>query len=108
MEVNEIIRKRRLELGLTMKDVAEACNVTEGMVSRWESGYTKNMRRDRIYSLSQILQVSPLVILGMKDYEEEESQEDRVKKFTDVINTMSEAEQDELENMMNYIISKRK
>lgn len=29
---------RRLELGLTQKDIAEAVGVTEATVSRWESG----------------------------------------------------------------------
>lgn len=107
MELKDILRKRRLELGLTMKEVADACQVTEGMVSRWESGYTKNMRRDRIFALSQILRISPLVILGMEDYNDS-NDNNNLKRFTDVISTMDETEQAELMNMMNYIISKRK
>ncbi len=105
MELKDILKKRRLELGLTMKEVADACHVTEGAVSRWESGDTNNMRRDRIFALSQILRISPLVILGMEEYDDDNN---KLKRFTDVISTMNEEEQAELMNMMNYIISKRK
>ena len=105
MDLKDILKKRRLELGLTMKEVADACHVTEGAVSRWESGDTNNMRRDRIFALSQILRISPLVILGMEEYDDGN---DNLKRFTDVISTMNEDEQAELMNMMNYIISKRK
>ena len=48
MEVKDILRNKRLELGLTMKEVADAVGVSEGTVSRWESGKIGNMRRDRI------------------------------------------------------------
>ncbi len=110
MEVNDFIRKRRIELGLMMQDVADAVGVSEATVSRWESGHIDNMRRDKIYALSQVLQVSPLVILGMRDYEEDEDkkEEDRIKRFTDAVSNMTESEQEELENYMKFIISKRK
>ena len=43
---------RRKELELTMKQVAEAVGVSEGTVSRWESGAIANMKRDKIYALA--------------------------------------------------------
>lgn len=64
MEINELLKNRRVELGLTMKDVAAACSVSEGTVSRWESGEIENMRRDKISSLARILQISPIDIMG--------------------------------------------
>ena len=38
MSVQEIIKSRRLELGLTLKEVANALRVSESTVSRYESG----------------------------------------------------------------------
>lgn len=67
MEVFEIIKNRRIELGLTMKDVADAVGVSEGTVSRWESGDIANMRRDRIHALSKVLSIDPAIILGIED-----------------------------------------
>ena len=64
MELKEIIRKRRKELGLTLLDIAKACNVSEATVSRWESGDIGDMKRSRIAALAKILQISPSVIVG--------------------------------------------
>lgn len=65
------IRELREKCGLTQREVANAVGVTEATVSRWESGHINNMRRDKIQSLAKILQVSPLVIMGMKEKDRE-------------------------------------
>ena len=64
MDIKEVLKKRRIALGLTLKDVADAVGVSEATVSRWESGDIANMKRDRIEALSRVLDISPLVILG--------------------------------------------
>ena len=37
MEIRDILRNRRLEMHLTLKQIADAVGVSEGTVSRWES-----------------------------------------------------------------------
>lgn len=64
MEINALIRSRRQELGLTLKQVADAAGVSEATVSRWESGSIGNMRRDRIIALSNVLRLSPSELAG--------------------------------------------
>ena len=54
---------RRNELGLTQKEVAEKVGVSEGTVSRWESGSIANMRRDRIASYAKVLRTTPEFIM---------------------------------------------
>lgn len=65
--VGKLIYDRRTELGITQKEVADFVGVSEATVSRWESGHIDNMRRDRIASLSKILRLSPLAIMGIDD-----------------------------------------
>lgn len=65
--INNRLRERRKELGLTMKEVASAVGVSEGTVSRWESGNIANMGRDKIYALSKILKMSTAEIMGIED-----------------------------------------
>lgn len=67
MDVKSIIKNRRLELGLTMKEVATGCGVSEATISRWESGDIENMRRDKIVSLAKTLRLSPTTIMGWDD-----------------------------------------
>ena len=69
MDVKDVLRNRRIELGMTLKQVADAVGVSEGTVSRWESGDIDNMRRDRIAALSKVLRLDPLIIMGMEAVE---------------------------------------
>ena len=55
VSVQEIIKRRRLELDLTLKQVAKALGVSEGTVSRYESGEIQNMGIDKIEALSRVL-----------------------------------------------------
>lgn len=64
MDIQQLLKTRRLELGLTLKQVADAAGVSEATVSRWESGSIGNMRRDRIVALSNILRLSPAELAG--------------------------------------------
>ena len=66
-KINSLMRNRRKELGLTMKDVAKAVGVSEATVSRWESGNIANMGRDKINALSKVLNLSPISIMGISD-----------------------------------------
>ena len=67
MEVKDIIRNRRAELGLTMKQLADKIGVSEGTISRWESGEIANMKRDKIVLLAEALMISPAMIMGWAD-----------------------------------------
>lgn len=69
MNVGQIIKDRRKELDLTQDEVAAKVGVSGATVARWESGEIRNMRRDRIYKLSQILQLSPAEIMGFTETE---------------------------------------
>ena len=63
MKINEYLKIRRKELGLTLLDVSKLCGVSEATVSRWESGDIENMRRDRIAAYAKALRLSPNVIM---------------------------------------------
>ena len=62
MELKDIIKERRIALNLTQKEIADYVGVSEATISRWESGNIKNMRRDKLYKLSKILQVKGSVL----------------------------------------------
>lgn len=68
--VGELLRKRREELSLTQRQIANEVGVTESTVSRWESGDIDNMRRDKIARLANALKVSPLLIMGIENSEQ--------------------------------------
>ena len=65
--LSDVLYKRRKELDLTLADIAKKMNVSEATVQRWESGNIKTLRHGRISQLAEILNVSPLVLLGYDD-----------------------------------------
>ena len=67
MEVQEIIRYRRLELGLSIREVAAALGVAPSTVSRYESSDIQNMGIDKIEALSKVLKCSPAYLMGWED-----------------------------------------
>lgn len=64
MEFKERIKKRRLELGLTLEDVAKIVGVSNATISRWESGAIENQRRDKVELLAKALRVTPGELMG--------------------------------------------
>jgi len=67
MDIGDLLRNKRIEKGLTQRDIAEKVGVSEGTVSRWESGKIGNMRRDRIQALANVLSIDPLIITRSND-----------------------------------------
>lgn len=63
----ERLRERRMELGLTLEEVAEAVGVSKSTVLKWETGTIEDMRVNKAAALAQVLNVSPLWVIGITD-----------------------------------------
>lgn len=88
MKTNELIKVRRQELGLTMKELAMRTGVSEATVSRWESGDIKNMRRDRIAAIARALDLPPAVLMDWEEYDTEAMERKKViKEINDLTST---------------------
>lgn len=61
------LRSRREELGLTLEQVGDACNVGKSTVRKWETGMIRNMRRDKVAMLAKVLRVNPMDIITVAD-----------------------------------------
>lgn len=97
MDISKIIKNRRQELGLTLKDIAKALGIAESTVSRYESSDIQNMGIDKIEALSNILECSPAYLMGW---------EDSAKSNSRAVAAHLDAEdltEDELEDVQNYI-----
>ena len=62
--INDRIRQRRIEMGLTLKQVAEELGVQEATVQRYESGAIKSIGHETIIELSDILHINPSYLMG--------------------------------------------
>ena len=100
--INEILKARREELSLTLEDVASKVGVNSSTVSRWESGNINNMRRDRIAKLSEVLQISPSVIMGWTE-KKPDYIVGRDEKIEAVVEMMYKVPESRRETMLNYV-----
>lgn len=69
MELKDLIKNRRLELGLTLEEVGNIVGVSKATVLRWESGEIQNMRREKIAKLAQALVTTPEYLMGWGENE---------------------------------------
>lgn len=67
-EVKDIIKARRIQLGLSYSDLGKLCGVDKTTAWKWELGKIENMKRDKMVLLSKALDISPLVLLGIEEY----------------------------------------
>lgn len=83
MSLSEIIKRRRKELGYTLKDIADAMGVSEATVQRYESGNIKSLRHKNLSKLSEVLHVSPAQLMGWENDEPSatESETEDFKKY---------------------------
>ena len=65
--INDRIKSRRQQLGLTLLQVAESLGVKEATAQRYESGDIKNIKHDTVLGLSQILHCDPAYLMGWID-----------------------------------------
>jgi len=67
MNINEKIKARREELGLSLEDVAKALGINKSTVLRYESEQIKKMPIDIIEPLAHALKCSPEYLMGWED-----------------------------------------
>lgn len=67
MKLGELLAARREYLDLSQQDVAAAIGTNKSTISRYETGDISNMRRDRIYKLANVLDLSTKVIMNWQD-----------------------------------------
>ncbi len=65
--LQERLKKRRHQMGLTLAQVAEEIGVKEATVQRYESGAILNIKYHTILKLSEALKCSPAYLLCWTD-----------------------------------------
>ena len=67
MEIKDKIKTRRLQLGLTLEEIANKVGVAKSTVKKWESGQISSMRQSKIAALATALQVDPTFLIFNDD-----------------------------------------
>lgn len=104
MDISKMIKSRRLELGLTLKDVASALGTAESTISRYESSNIQNMGIDKIEALAKVLRCSPGYLMG---WEKDGSVPQTIAAHLDT-SDLTQAELEDVADYIEFIKNKRK
>lgn len=64
MSVGDLIKKTRLEKGMTQEELAEKVGVKKSAVAKWENGRVSEIKRSNLHRLSEALNLNPNQLLG--------------------------------------------
>jgi transcriptional regulator with XRE-family HTH domain len=67
LELGELIKKKRLEKGLTQEELGRLLGVQKAAVSKWEKGRVSNIGRNTLSELTRILDLSPVVFFDFSE-----------------------------------------
>lgn len=78
MGLKENIKSKRLELGLTLEEVANKIGVKKPTLQRYESGVISNIPSDKIEALAEVFDISPGYLMGWENKKEIKQTEDTI------------------------------
>jgi len=67
MKINDIIKERRKKIGLSADKIAEQLGISRASYYRYETDEVYNLPIDIIKPLSNILHISPMLLMGWED-----------------------------------------
>lgn len=67
MTTGDRIKKARMAKGMTQEELADKLGVKFGVISKYETGRVKNLKRETIAALAEILDVKPSWLMCMDD-----------------------------------------
>lgn len=93
------IKKRRLELKLGQKELAEMVGVKKAAIGKWENNIVKNMKSDKIIKLAKALKVDPYELLVESNEDEIEIELNRLfQSFREMFETFNEEQKKKIIN----------
>jgi len=95
----EILKARRKELNLTLKEIGKKIGVTEATVQRWESGATENLRYNRLIKLAKVLEVKPSFLMGFEDA----PQNAKEKELLEIYQKAKESDKAEVKTLLKIV-----
>lgn len=112
MDIKDIIKPRRIQLGLTLEEVGKAVGVSKTTVQRWESGNISNLRRDKIAKLAEALKLSPISLVGIEDEKAPEAEaskaDERFEKIWAMYSALSDSEKDAADKYLAFLLESQK
>lgn len=67
MNMGDIIKKKRVEIGLTQEELAEKLGLQKSAIAKYENGRVENIKRSVLKKMSELFDCSPSYLMGLTD-----------------------------------------
>lgn len=72
MEIGDLIKKARLEKGLTQEELGKIVGVQKSAIAKYENGRVVNIKRSTLHGLAQALDIKPSSLIGETNADKKE------------------------------------
>lgn len=103
--LNEMLKRRRIELGLSLEEVGKIVGVGKSTVRKWETGMIKDMKRSQIAKYAKALRVKPTLILGIEDEKPSPTFSDDIIKLIKKYEALSPEHKKQVSQQIDYYLS---
>ena len=100
------LRKAMNVKNIKQIELAEKTKIPKASINQYLSGYAEP-KQDRIFILSQALNVDPVWLMGLDVPMEKKSQEDRLLEYAKRISALDQEKQESLLNFLDYLENKK-
>lgn len=100
-QIGARIKAARLEKGLTQLELAARLGIGRTAITKWEKGVIKNLKRDTIQQIADVLEISPLIMIGVEETE-------KPKTITISADEFTEEQFSQIEQFINFIKAQNK
>ena len=108
MTIADRIRNRRIELGLSVDDLAARLHKNRATVYRYESSYIKSYSPDVISSLAEALQTTPAYFYGYEEPDPSADDHPQIRIVSGMMEKMSKEQQDQIVAIVRAVVETQK
>ena len=109
MEIGELIKRARIDRGLTQEELGKIVGVQKSAIAKYENGRVVNIKRSTLQKLAETLDLRGSDLI--EDKKEQPAGEGELspkrKAFLDKIMQMSDAELDRMEQILALVEGKK-
>lgn len=67
MEMSDRIKERRIAVGITQEELGNKLGLQKSAIAKYENGRVENIKRSVIIKMADILECSPIYLMGLED-----------------------------------------
>ncbi|MBO7663148.1 MAG: helix-turn-helix transcriptional regulator [Clostridia bacterium] len=108
MTIADRIRNRRIELGLSVDDLAKLLQKNRATVYRYESNYIKSYSPDVLESLAKALQTTPAYFYGYEDGPESSEIDPEIHIVSGMMETMTKEQKQQVIDLVRILMKTQK